>query len=81
MKEIPGYGACLCSICGEIFTVVANFDRHLIRDHNPAGNVAKVRCCNPAKVGLVQNGRRIWMTPATEDRIPHFAHRPKRPRK
>ncbi len=47
---------CQCSLCGAVFSTVANFDRHRAGD----------ACHPPAEVGLLQHPRAWWLQPGPE---------------
>jgi len=51
-----------CPICGREFTTLKAFDRAQDVDYKRTPNV---RCVDPATVGLVQNERGRWHTPAS----------------
>jgi len=50
-----------CRRCGNDFTTVGNFDKHLLRGPNI------VQCGNPAANGLVLNKRGVWQSPGEVD--------------
>lgn len=53
---------CHCRACGEYFTAVSNFDRHLRGAGRPV-------CLDPASVGLVLNDIGYWQMPAPENEV------------
>lgn len=48
---------CHCMVCGENFTVVANFDKHR-KDG---------QCLPPESIGMVLNERGIWAKPGERE--------------
>ena len=56
---------CQCPTCGEVFTTVANFDRHLLPGRT-ADDFDGSRCQPPAAVGLIQNSGGWWHQPGPD---------------
>lgn len=57
---------CKCSVCGEYFSTISNFDRHREGPHG------KKVCVDPAGVGLKIGSRgdgTVWMMPGMMDKI------------
>ena len=53
---------CQCTVCGEIFSTEANFDKHRKGDHT-----VKRYCVNPTEVGLVLANTasgKVWRMPS-----------------
>lgn len=57
---------CFCPDCGEYFTTVRNFDRHL-RGKRPI-------CLDPASVGLERDAHGYWQMPGPAEGL-HFTAR------
>ena len=55
---------CHCRSCGEYFTTVRNFDKHLKGSGRP-------KCVWPADVGLVTDKFGYWQSPPSE--VPVFS--------
>lgn len=57
---------CRCSVCGEYFSTLSNFDRHRKGEHG------KKVCVDPESVGLVIGSRgagSVWKMPGIESEI------------
>lgn len=57
----PRGSECRCAVCGQTFTGLSLFDKHQTADYTRRPAVV---CAPPASLGLVQNGRGTWGTPA-----------------
>ena len=75
---MTGKSQAKCSICGEVFSRVSNFDRHLVRHRKADGSASRVTCQNPSKVGLRQNARGIWAMPGSERHVSALNRNPTR---
>lgn len=56
-----GGNRCKCSVCGEVFSTVRNFDAHRDVDYRRPG---PGKCVDPETMGLVLSEKSgVWVTP------------------
>lgn len=57
----PTEAQCHCALCHQTFGTLEDFDGHLIRQPR---SVSLTGCRTPVSLGLVQDDRLVWRTPA-----------------